>query len=318
MPLDHYVSQVHLKNFYASSLDGKKMYATRKRDLQQFPCGSRDVCRVFDGSTNLYIEEPRKIEDFLKEIEPLYTKSCEAFYNGNPKTKDIYSIAGFVAYVVGCSPTAMRLGSIPLTKLVRYEAELMERAGLIDDAPPELGSKSLTQLLDEGSVIVDTDQKFPQSLGINGILAQTNLFGNSEWEVLVNPVADKSPFLSSDFPVAVEDGIGPVQRKIIPLRPDLAVRILPNPDITRQPLNFEFPQFRFKTSILSRSAIRVVNQAIVRSAENLIFHSTNEDWINPFIKRNAIYRLDIEHHAERRGTGWFIQNRVVYKKSGDE
>ena len=39
MSLDHYVSQVHLKNFYSPALDGL-MYATRKSDLKTFQCNS--------------------------------------------------------------------------------------------------------------------------------------------------------------------------------------------------------------------------------------------------------------------------------------
>jgi hypothetical protein len=40
MALDHYVSQVHLKNFYSPALDGL-MYAIRKSDLKRFPTKSR-------------------------------------------------------------------------------------------------------------------------------------------------------------------------------------------------------------------------------------------------------------------------------------
>ena len=60
MPLDHYVSQVHLKNFYSPVLDGL-MYGTRKSDLKCFRTKSQDVCRIEDGSTNAYLREDRAI-----------------------------------------------------------------------------------------------------------------------------------------------------------------------------------------------------------------------------------------------------------------
>jgi hypothetical protein len=50
--LDHYVSQVHLRNFYSPEL-GRKMYALRKSDLRAFPCRSEDVCRIEAGSTKI-------------------------------------------------------------------------------------------------------------------------------------------------------------------------------------------------------------------------------------------------------------------------
>ena len=63
MPLDHYVSQVHLKKFYAPAL-GNRMYAIRKSDLKVFTPRSEDVCRIMDGSTNAYLREDRAIEGF--------------------------------------------------------------------------------------------------------------------------------------------------------------------------------------------------------------------------------------------------------------
>ena len=69
MPLDHYISQVHLKKFYSPVL-GDRMYAIRKSDLKSFTSRSKDVCRTNDGSRNAYFDEDRAIEEFLKTIEP--------------------------------------------------------------------------------------------------------------------------------------------------------------------------------------------------------------------------------------------------------
>ena len=57
MPLDHYVSQVHLKNFYSPKL-GELMYAIRKSDLKEFTPNSESVCRIDDGAIGnvLYIK----------------------------------------------------------------------------------------------------------------------------------------------------------------------------------------------------------------------------------------------------------------------
>ena len=68
MSLDHYVSQVHLKNFYSPKL-GKLMYAIRKKDLKAFTPNSESVCRIDNGSTNSYMQNPRIIEDFLEGVE---------------------------------------------------------------------------------------------------------------------------------------------------------------------------------------------------------------------------------------------------------
>jgi len=82
MPLDHYVSQVHLKRFYASDLGGKKMHAIRKWDGRMFICGSEDVCRIEDGNTNAFLAEPRMIEEFAKLFEPKYNWACANLEQG--------------------------------------------------------------------------------------------------------------------------------------------------------------------------------------------------------------------------------------------
>src|ERR1700685_3402274 len=75
LPLDHYVSQVHLRKFYSPLLGGERMYAMRKSDLKSFQPNSKSVCRIEDGSTNAYLKEDRAVEEFLKTIEPKYNEA---------------------------------------------------------------------------------------------------------------------------------------------------------------------------------------------------------------------------------------------------
>ena len=76
MALDHFVSQVHLKNFYSPKL-GSLMYAIRKSDLKLFTPNERSVCRIENDSTNSYLREDRAVEEFLKRIEPRYNVALE-------------------------------------------------------------------------------------------------------------------------------------------------------------------------------------------------------------------------------------------------
>src|SRR6202022_1896603 len=101
MALDHYVSQVHLKNFYSPALDGL-MYAIRKSDLKRFPTKSQDVCRIEEGSTNAYLSKDRAIEEFLKDVEPRYNASLAKLRENKMDQEAIASLAGFAADVVTC------------------------------------------------------------------------------------------------------------------------------------------------------------------------------------------------------------------------
>lgn len=84
MPLDHFIPQVHLRNLYSTDDKGR--------------LGTENVCRRPDGSTNLYLHEPRAIEEFLERIEPNYNAALDAVRNRAIEVEHVYVIAGFVAY----------------------------------------------------------------------------------------------------------------------------------------------------------------------------------------------------------------------------
>jgi hypothetical protein len=124
MPLDHYISQVHLRKFYLPAL-GKRMYALRKADLKTFTPGSSSVCKIMDGSTNTYLREERAIEDFLETIEPNYNDALDKLIAGEIAHESVSTIAGFAVYVSTRSPASMRLQSELLKSLIETTVETM-------------------------------------------------------------------------------------------------------------------------------------------------------------------------------------------------
>ena len=126
MALDHYVSQVHLKRFYSPQL-GELMYATRKSDLKSFTPNAKAVCRTDEGNTNDFLTEPRAIEEFLKTIEGKYNASVSLLEQGKPDDEAIYVIAGFLSYLLTCSPAAMRMNAGVVKGNVEAMAKLATR-----------------------------------------------------------------------------------------------------------------------------------------------------------------------------------------------
>ena len=137
MPLDHYVSQVHLRKFYSPVL-GDRMYAMRKSDLKSFTPSSKVVCGINDGSTNAYLQNDRAIEEFLKVIEPKYDAALEMLKTRKINTECIYTIAGFIAYVNTCSPGGMRINSEPLKERLENIAFELDAKGEIPPATTRL------------------------------------------------------------------------------------------------------------------------------------------------------------------------------------
>jgi len=309
MPLDHYVSQVHLKNFYSPKL-GSLMYAIRKSDLKLFTPNAQSVCRIEEGSTNSYLREDRVVEEFLKGIEPKYNAVLAKLAADKIDLECIYVIAGFIAYVLACSPAGMRIQSEPLKGSVEETARSLDSKGSFPPPPPELGGESLTVLLRSGKVHVVTDPKYPQAIGIASILSSTITFGNFKWEILINPF-DDSAFFTSDFPVAIEmtEDLR-VLNRIAPLSPNLAIRIRPDLSLARERTDFSFSGFRRSIRKLTRPEVISVNRLIVRCAETTVFFRDNYEWVPKFAKKNARFRIEPRTRRIPYGNGtllWFTQ-----------
>src|SRR2546425_4117846 len=271
MPLDHYVSQVHLRRFYSPVLVNR-MYAIHKTDFRAFTPDSQSVCRIMDGSTNAYLREDRAVEEFLKTIEPNYNAALDKLIAGKIDKECIYTIAGFIAYVITCSPTGMRTQSGPMKDVVETECSILEAQGLLPPPPPELAGTNLTELLRSGAVKVEIDPKYPQAIGISSILRFTALFGNSEWEVLRNDFND-SPFFTSDFPAAIEETNNPrIMNRIVPLAPNLALRVKPDITLARRPPDFSFSNFGYCSRKVDHEELVQLNSLIMRCAEETVFY----------------------------------------------
>jgi hypothetical protein len=312
MPLDHYIPQVHLQKFYSPVL-GDRMYAIRKTDLKIFTPNSKAVCGINDGSTNAYVREDRAIEEFLKTIEPKYNAALDKLIHKKIDNECIYTIAGFIAYVITCSPAGMRIQSGPLKSVVETTATMLDAQGLFPPPPPVLAGPNLTELLRSGAVEVVIDPKFPQAIGISSILKLVVLLGNFTWEILHNAF-DDSPFFTSDFPTAIEKTDDPrILNRIVPLVPNLALRIIPDHTLDRSRLDLTFANLRCHTRNISRQELVKLNRLIVRCAEVTVFYRDDSPWVQPFIAKNRHYRIQPYTQELKTPTGTLLVStqRVV-------
>src|SRR5262249_20155273 len=102
-----------------------------------------------------------------------------------------------------------------------------------------------------------------------------------------------SPFFTSDFPTTIED-TGPLRpsNKVIPLAPDLAIRIHPDPRWFRTNPDLSFPHFRYSYPKLARAGVVEINRLIVQCAEDMLFYRDNHKWVSDFLAKNRHYRLE--------------------------
>jgi hypothetical protein len=291
MALDHYVPQVHLRHWCLP--DTGRLLAFRKADGRVFEPRTQDVCRIEDGNTNSYLKHDRSIEDFLREIEPKYNDAVEAIVGRDIPWGAIWAVAGFSACVYSCSQTGMRIWVPQLTNILEVTAEIADRHGKFDKPPAQLGGSSVTELLRSGRIKFKVDPKYPQAINITHVMETIRVFGNSAWELLINEHSD-SPFLTSDFPFALEATDSPAQNRIVPLTPRLAVRILPRLEAgkDKEKYDLKFPGFRYRTRRPKRREIAYLNKLIAQCAESLVFCSGRLPWVEHFVRRNSLYKLD--------------------------
>jgi Protein of unknown function (DUF4238) len=314
MPLDHYVSQVHLKNFYSPITN--RLFAFRKSDLKFFQPRSQDVCRIEDGSANAYLNNDRAIEEFLQDIEPKYNAMLASLRRREINRECIHTAAGFAAYIACCAPAAMRIHAEPLKGTLEATARLLDRRGLLTKAPPGLGNKSITELLDEGIIHFDVDHKYPQALGISSIKERLSDWGNSYWEILHNEEPD-TQFLTSDFPLAIEPRPDNAVNTIVPLAPVLAIRIIP--DVQRAPAvrDLSFTHFRHRHRILGRQAAIQINRLVVKCAEDIVFSHDERNWIAGFVAKHRRCRIEAAVDLIPDGPGFMVlpRKKIVARRS---
>lgn len=280
------------------------MFAVRKSDGKVYHCNSKSVCRIEDVSSNSYLRKDRLIEEFLRFVEPKYNQSLNKIRANIFDQECILSIAGFVAYVMACSPAGIRILSDPLRASFESTSAILDRDGDLPSAPEILGGKSLTELLEDGTLSLTIDPKFPQALGIKSIIGWVSVFGNSRWEILRNEEAD-TPFFTSDFPVGLESSPDPrVLNRIVPLAPNLAIRICPDIHLSGQQPDLSFKTFEVRQRKLKRREVAEINRCIVRCAEDNVFYRDDLDWVVPFISKHRYYHVEGVTQRIPHGSGF--------------
>lgn len=271
MALDHFISQTYLRKFALPQLSGH-LFAVRKTDLFEFTPRTQDVCRIEEGNTNPFLNEPRAIEEFLRVTEPRFNEAVKKIEDAKIDRDALSVVAGLAFYFALCSPTAARLGSSTLRAMVKEEAKILDKKGEIPPPPEALKAKSITELIDKGELLVDIDQKYPQGLGIQNIIRTSRILGNSHWELIRNDLA-YSPFLTSDYPIVLVEGSFPgVMDKIFPLTPSIAIRFHLDPRTKAlRDEALEFPNFSYSETKCSYERVRKINSKIAKCAESLIF-----------------------------------------------
>ena len=101
--------------------------------------------------------------------------------------------------------------------------------------------------------------------------------------------------------------------KIVPLAPNLAVRILPDISSDRTQIDFIISQVLVCNRHIGHKDVVKINTLLVRCAEDTVFYRDNYPWVQAFIRKNQHYRIEACSEKLRTATGTilFSTQRVV-------
>ena len=288
MALDHYVSQVHLKQFIDPELK-HLLRAYRKSNLSTFTPTTRDICRIEDWSTNEFLDEPRIVERFAQVAEPAYEESLGRLISGNIVDKDFITFASFAVFVILSSPALVHTLAPIQTKVVDNLMRQMDAAGKLPASPitghPDWDNRTTSELLKEGKIQISVNERFPQALLTYNGGKLLDLFSNASWEI-VRPFHGTS-FITSDFPIAfVDRQIKGYALRFLPCSPNIGI-------IFALPKRIEYvtEEVMVKRVTLSRSDTVRLNRSIVMSATDIVFSSSSQNWIMPMLEKYRSWRI---------------------------
>jgi hypothetical protein len=108
-----------------------------------------------------------------------------------------------------------------------------------------------------------------------------------------------------------------ILNRIIPLAPNLALRIRPDLSLGRGQADFSFRNFGFHTRRVSCQEVINLNCLIVRCAEDMVFYRDDHPWILPFIAKNRHYRIEPHTHELQTAEGTLLisTQRVIARSA---
>ena len=291
---DHYVSQTYLRHFASSNGDLVPYYKNAQvvAGKAKVP---KSICFETEGDTNKYFQNPRILDEFLPAFENTWNSNIARLENQELDEKAKFEIAGYIAFLRACTPTAKRLnqqGIAGILKPVSYEVMLstLEKG----DYLKEEEKSCLYEAIQKGELNLKIDREFAHAQGMQAMVSILCTFYCSDWLVLFNKT--DIPFITSDNPAIFfyQDMQQQIANTYVPLKPTLALLITPNIDKRRA--NFEDVKKHRGSKdgygVIKPPYVKIFNEAIVKSAEKIVLHQKKEEWLEKLVRKYSKWGVE--------------------------
>ncbi|MBE3144358.1 MAG: DUF4238 domain-containing protein [Planctomycetes bacterium] len=313
---DHYVSQTYLGNFTNS--DGYLIpYYKADYAVLGSPKLPKAVCYEVDGDSNKYFEDPRILDLYLQQFENPWKHNIESIREHALDSVMKYQIAGYVAFLRVCTPTAKRMGQAIIKAIDHAEVDNISKRSFEEHPPKDEETRDIIRRsIEQKGVRAEVDGQFPHALGISSLLQSTARYYYGEWLVLINE-SDQS-FVTSDNPAVAYYHMNDHSRAsvYVPISPDIA--ILMNADLNDRQIEYPlrrgsfFPSDRF--AVPKTKYVEVFNDLIIKAAEQRVFSNTIESWLEAKVRAFKDWRMDtVIDELPHDGGTLFLTRQLVRK-----
>jgi hypothetical protein len=312
---DHYISQTYLWQF--ASHDGYLLpYYENTQVVVGKPKRTKSICFETEGDANKYFGDPRILDKFRPALENTWENNIVKLEKGILNSKTKYELAGYVAFLRLCTPTAKRTGQQMIAgavEPVHYKEMLsvLEKADYLSHKNKAI----LRDAIQNREIKIEIDREFAHAQGIRALEGATNRYYCSHWLVLINET--DIPFITSDNPAIqyYEDVKQTIAQTYVPLKPSMALLITFDLDMCNP--SFEdvqgYRRSKDRFGVIKESYVKKFNEAIVKSAERIVLHQKKEDWIEQLVAKFRRWRVEaiVSHIPTDRGTIVISRNQPI-------
>lgn len=291
---DHYVSQTYLTGF--TDAQGYLIpYYKSEHTVVRNPAVPKSVCYEIDGDSNKYFDDPRILDSYLPQFENYWADNIQTLRRLRIDDICKYQIAGYVAFLRACTPTAKRIGQANLKAIVEPETQESAKQFFKQHPPEDEETRTIIgKFIEQKKLKVEMDRQYPHALSISSLLQSTarHFYGN--WLIMVNK--GSIPFITSDNPaVAYYHGRNHSQAHMyVPVAPDIALLI--KAEVDYKPI--QLPNQRGISMGLEQFAepkpeyVDKFNELIIKAAETCVYSGSRETWIEEKVRELRNWRLE--------------------------
>lgn len=308
---DHFVAQTYLRHF-TDEAGCLTPYYKNGHVITGKKKSPKQICYESDGDSNSYFDNPRILDEYLPHIENPWAENITKLASGDVDADCKYEIGAYIAFLRSCTPTAKRLGAKAISANMQplVDKTLAEHFHELGETTDEVRS-AIEKAIKEREISAVVDEEYVHAISIQHLIHSAYRFYCSHWLVLVNETG--VPFLTSDNPASLyyAEPTSQYAMVFVPLSPSLGVLIKPDFNIDRPTIddvkNYKHPGDDYAHP--KESFVNKLNALTARSAENIVLHSAEEQWVEELVSSYKDWRVENQTFELPQENGMYIINR---------